>query len=46
MEPNDVRALWTVLSFIAFFGIVVWAFSGARKPRFDEAARLPLDDER
>ena len=46
MDLNDLRALWTLLSFIAFVGIAAWAYSGARKPRFDEAARLPLDDER
>jgi cytochrome c oxidase cbb3-type subunit 4 len=46
MDLNDLRALWTLLSFIAFVAIAVWAYSGARKPRFDQAARLPLDDER
>jgi cytochrome c oxidase cbb3-type subunit 4 len=45
MDLNDLRALWTLLSFVAFVGIAAWAYSGARKPRFDEAARLPLDDE-
>jgi cytochrome c oxidase cbb3-type subunit 4 len=46
MDLNDLRALWTLLSFIAFVAIVAWAYSGARKPRFEQAARLPLDDER
>ena len=39
-----MRTLWTVLSFAAFLGIVFWAYSGKRKARFDEAARLALDD--
>jgi len=30
---------------VIFFGIVVWAYSRKRKPEFDEAARLPLDDD-
>jgi cytochrome c oxidase cbb3-type subunit 4 len=46
MDLNDLRSLWTVLSFAAFLAIVVWAYSGKRKARFDEAARLPLDDDR
>ncbi len=45
MDVNDLRTLWTVLSFAAFVGIVLWAYSGKRKQRFDEAARLALDDD-
>ena len=44
MDLNDLRIGWTVLSFTAFLAIVFWAYSGKRKARFDEAARLPLDD--
>jgi cytochrome c oxidase cbb3-type subunit 4 len=46
MDTNDLRAVWTLMSFVAFLAIVGWAWSGARKAAFDEAARLPLDDER
>ena len=45
MDVNDLRALLTVLSFASFLGIVFWAYSGARKARFEEAARLALDDD-
>jgi cytochrome c oxidase cbb3-type subunit 4 len=45
MDLNDLRSLWTVLSFAAFLGIVFWAYSGARKARFEEAAQLALDDD-
>ena len=45
MDLNDLRTLWTVLSFAAFLGIVFWAYSGKRKARFDEAGRLALDDD-
>lgn len=45
MDINDLRSIVTVVSFITFLGIVVWAFSGRRKSAFDEAARLPLDDD-
>jgi len=45
MDAMDVRSLWTLLSFIAFVGIAVWAYSSWPKRRFEEAARLPLDDD-
>ncbi len=37
--------VWTLLLIILFVGIVVWAYSSKRKSDFDEAARLPLDDD-
>jgi|APIni6443716594_1056825.scaffolds.fasta_scaffold252197_2 cytochrome c oxidase cbb3-type subunit 4 len=45
MDINDLRSIVTVVSFVTFLGIVAWAFSGRRKTAFDEAARLPLDDD-
>jgi len=42
---NDLRSLHTVLAFAVFIGITVWAWSARRKAAFDEAARLPLDEE-
>lgn len=30
---------------VIFLGIVAWAWSGKRKAQFDEAARLPLEDD-
>jgi len=44
MDINDVRSLITVVSFIAFLGIVVWAYASKRKTGFDEAARSVLDE--
>jgi len=40
-----VHSIWTVLVFIIFIGIVLWAYSGKRKKDFDEAANLALDDD-
>jgi cytochrome c oxidase cbb3-type subunit 4 len=37
--------IWTVALFVLFIGIIIWAWSSNRKKRFDEAARLPLDDD-
>ncbi len=32
----------TVVSFAAFVGVVVWAYSGRRKRAFDDAANAPF----
>mgnify|MGYP003429495415 FL=1 len=32
----------TVVSFVAFVGVVVWAYSGRRKRAFDDAANAPF----
>jgi cytochrome c oxidase cbb3-type subunit 4 len=45
MDINDLRSILTVLTFICFIGIVWWAFSSRRKPTYDEAAMLPLEDD-
>jgi cytochrome c oxidase cbb3-type subunit IV len=45
MDVNDLRVLIMVLAFVAFVGIVVWAYSRRRKHDFEEAARLPFGDE-
>jgi cytochrome c oxidase cbb3-type subunit 4 len=35
----------TVVMFVAFIVLIVWAWSGKRRRAFDEAARLPLEDD-
>jgi len=45
MDIDLVRALITLVSFIAFLAIVAWAWSGRRKRRFEEAANLPFADD-
>lgn len=45
MDINVVREVVTVVCFLAFLGIVFWAYSGRNKQSFDAAARLPLDDD-
>jgi cytochrome c oxidase cbb3-type subunit IV len=45
MDINDWRSLTTVVTFAMFVVIVWWAYSGHRKQAYDEAARLPLDDD-
>jgi cytochrome c oxidase cbb3-type subunit IV len=41
-DLNSLRAGVTVLSFFAFIGIVVWAWSRRNQSAFDEAAQLPF----
>jgi cytochrome c oxidase cbb3-type subunit 4 len=42
MEINDLRVISTVVAFLTFVGIVVWAYSSKRKQGFEEAALQPL----
>jgi cytochrome c oxidase cbb3-type subunit 4 len=45
MDVMDLRSIITVISFLAFIGIVFWAYGSHQKPRFDEASRLPFADD-
>ena len=45
MDINLLREAVTVLSFAGFLGIVAFAVHPGNRARFDEAARLPLDDD-
>ncbi|HRP27506.1 MAG TPA: cbb3-type cytochrome c oxidase subunit 3 [Burkholderiaceae bacterium] len=45
MDVNDFRIATTLLSFAAFIGIVIWAWSRRNRKRFEEAAMLPFADE-
>lgn len=45
MDINDLRSIYTAVSFLIFVGIVVWAWSKRNRADFDEAARLPLEDD-
>jgi len=45
MDLNDLRSLVTVLAFVTFVGIVLWAWSGRRRAAFDEAANLPFTED-
>ena len=42
MDVNTLRTVLTVACFLVFVAIVFWAYGGARRERFDEAARVPL----
>ena len=45
MNLAMVHAIWTIGVMVLFIGIVLWAWSGKNKARFDAAARLPFDED-
>jgi len=45
MDVNTLRIMATVASFATFIAIWAWAWSGARRARFDEAAQLPFQQD-
>lgn len=40
-----LRALFTVLAFATFIGVVLWTYTRSNQAGFDEAAALPFDDD-
>lgn len=42
---NQIRIIFTVLSFVCFLLIAFWAYSKTSKKQFDEAANLPFADD-
>jgi cytochrome c oxidase cbb3-type subunit 4 len=44
MDMNDLRIAVTVLSFVTFIGIFVWAWQRRNAAGFSEAAQLPFLD--
>lgn len=40
-----ILSIWTVIVTILFIGIALWAWSSKNKARFEEAARIPLEDD-
>ncbi len=45
MDTNTLRSLATVVSFVTFLGIVVWAWSRRNVRDFEEAANLPFQQD-
>ena len=45
MDAGLLHGLWTAAMIAVFAAIVVWAWSGRRKRDFEEAARLPLEED-
>ena len=45
MDVNDLRAVATVVCFAIFIGIVVWTYSRRNREDFEEASKLPFDQD-
>jgi cytochrome c oxidase cbb3-type subunit 4 len=46
LDLNLARSIITLLAFISFISIVVWAYHRGSRARFEAAAQLPFQDER
>jgi len=46
MDISFLLSAWTVIAFLIFVGITIWAWSGGRKNDFEKAARMALDDDK
>jgi cytochrome c oxidase cbb3-type subunit 4 len=45
IDINTLRSAATVVSFMTFIGILVWAYSRRNAADFEEAAQLPFDQD-
>ena len=45
LNAGFLHGVWTAVLLAVFAGIIVWAWSGRRKRDFEEAARLPLEED-
>ena len=43
---NFILSAWTVVAFILFVAICLWAWSAHKQEDFESAARIPFDEER
>jgi len=44
-DINTLRSLATVVSFLMFIGIIAWAYSGRKAADFEQAAKLPFEQD-
>lgn len=45
LDINALRSLATVVSFVMFIGIVAWAYSSRKSADFEQAAKLPFEQD-
>lgn len=45
LDVNLLRIAVTVIGFISFMGILIWAYSLRKKADFQKAAMLPFNEE-
>ena len=42
---NSIQMLWTIVAFVTFIGIVIWAWSSKRADEFHEAENLIFESD-
>ncbi len=45
MDVNTLRSAVTVAALVCFIGIVLWAWSGRNAADFEQAAKLPFEQD-
>jgi cytochrome c oxidase cbb3-type subunit 4 len=45
IDINIIRGLLTIVLMVLFVAVCIWAYSSKRKRDFEQAARLPLEEE-
>ena len=45
MDINLLRSIVTVVMFVFFIAVAIWAWSSRNRERFEEAAQLPFEEE-
>jgi cytochrome c oxidase cbb3-type subunit 4 len=45
MDVTTLRIATTVAAFVLFLGIAAWAYARRNGPRFEEAARIPFEQD-
>jgi len=45
MDQGTMQGIGTILAMAAFLSVCWWAFSKHKKKDFEEASRLPFDDD-
>jgi cytochrome c oxidase cbb3-type subunit 4 len=45
IDSGTLSGIFTAILLVLFVGMWVWAFSSRRRARFEEAARMPLEDD-
>ncbi|MFT6624965.1 MAG: cytochrome c oxidase cbb3-type subunit 4 [Cycloclasticus sp.] len=44
-DINTIRSIFTLLLFILFIAICIWAYSKNRKKEFEDAANIPFQND-
>lgn len=45
MDINIFRGVMTLIIMLLFIGLCIWVYSKKRKPMYEDAARMALDDD-